>query len=45
MIKPDGIPHFTGNLDLLETAYQALDADGSGFPDIGEVGRQLDLSM
>ncbi|MER6997093.1 hypothetical protein [Streptomyces sp. NPDC000410] len=35
MIKPEEIPHFTGNLDLLEATYQALAADGSGFRSTG----------
>ncbi|MFK4222163.1 hypothetical protein [Streptomyces sp. NPDC019890] len=35
MIKPEDIPRFTGNLEVLEKAVAALDADGSGFTSTG----------
>lgn len=35
MIKPEDIPRFTGNLEVLEKAVGALDADGSGFTSTG----------
>jgi hypothetical protein len=35
VIKPEDIPRFTGNLEVLEKAVGALDADGSGFTSTG----------